>query len=185
MSQDRIDDFLQKVKESRLSKNEEEWVAESTRTLLDELYTRVHILGLTGKIEFKPLLESFLEFKYDTMLAALSVSLLCSVFSGFEEHRDRMVMYLKGVEWDADRDVMLKTISQAGEHLRTHQDQEIARLVYGCLSSESGSVREAAYSAMLRALGIEWTEIPLPSLKYKLKVEQDVIYSYVKKFNLQ
>lgn len=137
-------------------------------------YTLLHILGAGGDEQYRQLIESFLNYKDDTMLAKLALQILCGFWGDTDRYRDYVLKFLKGVEWDDDDDCRLIAISAAGEYLRKTADPDLLRELLRIFYDEEDwpSVREGAYSALARAVGMEWGD--LPSAANKMDFYKDV-----------
>ncbi len=160
----RYDELLDRAKWGTVSRQE---IDEVVRELLDprrkaDRYTLLHILGKGGSPAFRAIVEPFLDWKEDPMLARLALQILCNYWDLTDQYIERVRQFVRGVAWDVDEDVRLAAISVAGEYLRTGSAPEILSDLLRILenSDERAIIREAAYTALARAVGRDWAELP-------------------------
>ena len=157
---DGYEDLLYRAKRSQLAPEEVEAVAQE---LLKEhsdgdSYTLLHILGKAGGVAYRPLVESFLEYREYTMLPRLALQILCEMWGEPQRYLEHIATFVRGVPWDTGDWVRLAAISIAGEYLRDHADDRLlAELVRLCTADgEREIVRRTAYEALARAVGRGW-----------------------------
>jgi hypothetical protein len=157
-------ELLDRAKGGQLSREELDGVAaallshETTR----DAYTLIHILGRGGATWHEELVAGFLNSPHDPMLARIALQVLCSHWGLAKSYRDSLATFALRVPWDTDDDVRLVGLSQSGELIRTSPDAALTRILLDTFRdpSEEDIVRDAAYSALARASGREWSEIP-------------------------
>jgi hypothetical protein len=152
---------------------------------LDSLYTLVQILGKAGSPKYRKIVEPYLNNVGDPQLSALAVQVLCWHWGLAGEYRDKLLRFLKGVEWDVDGYVRLQTISSVGEHLRVNSDVELLQMIFRIFSedSERPLIRSAAYFSLCRSDGKEWRDIPPASrvVDFLTEIDQEVLKRVARK----
>lgn len=178
-----LDDLLEEAKWGRLTEEEIQYVASQIKECKPadsrNLYTLLHILGKATAgnpmaAQYRNLVEGFLVYPSDSMISRIAFVVLCNYWDLDKEYLPQMKAFIRGVDWDDD-DVRLVAISSAGEYLRKTFDRDLLELLIqtfegnSCSSREGLEVedvaRETAYSALARADGREWDQIPPPSLQ--------------------
>ncbi len=162
------DDLLSRAKRGLLSPGEVQSTTEELRrTPADSqrAYQALHILGLMGATEHRALVESYLESPRDPMLARIALVVLCNHWGLAEDYRDALEAFVRGVAWDEEDDVRLVAISAAGELSRETGDLGLIGVLLSVATDGQQRVllREAATSALARATGVQWEEIPSPA----------------------
>ena len=155
--------LLDKAKWERLDSEELEFVV-SRIEFPDgyDLYTLLHILGRGGSRDHRYIVEKFLEYKADPLIAALSLRILCTFWGLTRDYLDWVKRYVDGEDWDRDDEVKLQCLSIAGEYLRTDEDRSLLASLLDTYedNSEFNAIRGAAYFALARAAGKRWEQLP-------------------------
>jgi len=140
-----------------------------------DLYQLLHILGRAGSPAYKAQVEKFLHCPDDPQRSALVLKILCRWWGLFDQYRNDVMAFLRGVDWDDWGYVRLQALSLAGEHLREHQDNEMLRIVYQTYADRSHRplLRSAAYSALCRSEGLAWADLPSAAQVIDLSKEVD------------
>lgn len=165
-----LDQLLEKAKWSCLTSQELSEVAQRIEKSDDsnthELYTLLHIIGKDPHgIHYRSLIEKYLIFPKDPMIARLALMILCNYWDLTEAYLEILIIYLKGVDWDSFEDVRLIAISSAGEYVQKTKNKELVRLILQIYENQQEEIltRCVAYGALLRCIGLEWIEIPSPA----------------------
>jgi hypothetical protein len=171
-----LDDLLWRSESGEISPSE---VAEVAATLAaseasEDAYTLLLILGKSGAVQHRSVVERWLPCLEDPMMARLALQVLCNYWDETPRYLPWVLKGLRRLSWDTEDVVRLAAISIAGEYLRNGQDQELLRLLMDTFESlgERLTVREAAYSALCRAAGRSWRDIP--SAARHMDFERDV-----------
>lgn len=171
------DELLERAKQGHLSSHEVSEVAAELAggAPATDRYTLLHILGRSGDTAYRPLVESFLICKADPMLSRLALQILCDYWGYSELYLERVREFVNGVSWDTEEDVRQIAIAIVGEYLRAHSEPALLRELLTIFENEgeSQSMREAAYFALSRATGREWTQIPPASRPLDLATGTD------------
>jgi hypothetical protein len=141
-----------------------------------DAYTLLHILGVAKRTEHRPLVRSFLDERGDPEVAGMALDVLFSHWGAVSAAEVlRLRDFLAGVPWDRDGDLRLKATSLAGEYLRVTNDRPLLRLLVDIWNrpTEDPILRQAAYSACARAVGIPWRSIPAASRQMDFKRDVD------------
>jgi hypothetical protein len=144
-----------------------------------DLYSLLEILGRSGSLKYRSLMERYLHCRSDPQLSALVLTALCRWWGLVEEYRNELIAFMNGVDWDSEGYTRIQAILIAGEFLRKKQDGEMLRIIYGTFSNEKERplIRSAAYFALCRSDGQEWRDIPPASriLDFSREVDCDLI----------
>lgn len=169
---------------------ERAWEGTLTAEELDEVAARLErggpeesryglllVLGRAGRpaFRYRGLVERFLESPDDPMLAVAALEVLSDDWNETERYRDEVLGFLRGADWDKEREVLGKAISHAGEHLREHDDADFLRELVRLFESEEEDLleRETAYRALCRAAGRDYGDTPLASRHLDWETEID------------
>ncbi len=170
-------DLLDRAKSGALSPEEIDEVAEALQAEKAgrDPYTLIHILGRSGAIRYRGLVERFLDCRSDPMLVRLALQVLCSHWNLAAEYEDALVRFAEGVDWDGEEEVRLVALSAAGELLRHGQSERLKHLLARVFTDSSASqmARQAAYFALARASGKAWRDLPPASRVLDLETETD------------
>jgi hypothetical protein len=138
-------------------------------------YTLIHILGRSGACRYRALVEQFLEFSTDPMVARIALQVLCSHWNLVADYEEAILRFARGVEWDIDEEVRQAAISAAGELLRNAPAEELKHLLAAIFMNhqESQPSRQAAYFALARAHGRSWADLPPADRTLDLDLQTD------------
>jgi hypothetical protein len=116
------------------------------------LYSLIHRLGKTGMnhidpIPYKKLIESFLFYPTAPMISAIALRTLCNYWECTEQYLDKVILFVKGVEWDKDEQVRLIAMSIAGRFCRHKPNQELFESLIDVFENpwEDNFMRSLAY----------------------------------------
>lgn len=161
LSKQRLHRLLHRAKRASVTDQELDEVAAAVHDAHPELYTLLHILGRCGRPADEEIVARYTGFVPDAQIAALALGLVCSQWGRCRAYRETIRSYLRSVSWDHDDDLRLKSISVAGECLRDEFDEETVRELLNIFStSRDPLIRNAAYSALMRAFGKPYSDIP-------------------------
>ena len=139
--------------------------------LMDQAYALVHLISKAGLKQFAYLIEPYLEAK-DSLLVALVLETLCLQWKEREGYIERVIDFALGSGWDEDEDVRETALKILGEYLRetlpasggrpAEKPRRVLELLLSTVqdSEVSDACRQSAYSALSRAAGKEWEELP-------------------------
>lgn len=132
-------------------------------------YTLLHILGRAEAKQYEDLISSYLEYKDDPMLVALSLRILCLYWNLADKYIDVLNKHISGLDWDTDNHVQLMSISIAGEYIHHGgKNQEVLRAILSQYRvSHEKIVRETSYSALCRAIGLDHLSVIEEEKRYK------------------
>lgn len=126
-------------------------------------YDVLFVIGKAGDTRYEDLVASCMDSPDDPMLARLAIQILGNWWGIGARHTVRIREFVLGVPWDVETGgyVRAVAITSAGRIVREHADlQLLAALLQVFDHDESGDMRRQAYSALLRAAGLEWSMIP-------------------------
>jgi hypothetical protein len=179
-----FNDLLDRAKQGDLSDREVDAVAAALERAdpSEDPYTLLHILGISRAQRHRPLVERYLRWFDDPMLARLALQILCSHWGETREHLDYVRSFVSGDPRDPGDDVRIAAIAIAGEHLRNHQDRELIAMLIGIFDAPTAPqiVRESAYFALARASGLDRKEMPSAARHFDL--ERDVRLDVINRF---
>lgn len=166
-------DLLESAKSRKISRSEIDEVAKKISEISKEdsrlLYTLIHILGRAEAIKYKKLIEPFLYYPSNPNIAKITLQSLCTYWDLTAEYLDDVKMFIQGVEWDDLDDVRIVAISIAGEFLRKTPNKELLALLVDVFEGNNDEIKPAenaaliqscAYSAIARAMGKDYNQIP-------------------------
>ena len=159
--------------------NIEQWELERVVRCLEtkscDTYEALLVIGRAGAIQYRSLIEKYLEARDNPMLARLALMILCRYWNLTIEYKSKLEEFLRRVDWDTEEDVRLLAISIAGSLLTSHPDRGLLRLLIRIFRdpSELQLVRETAYCALGEAAGKIPSELPRASRRLDLEHELD------------
>jgi hypothetical protein len=138
-------------------------------------YTLLHIIGRSGDRSRRALVEKYLHWPQDPMLARLALQIVCGYWGDIERYLDQVLEFVKGVDWDDENDVRQVAISNAGEYLRTQSHTELLQRLLDIVrdGNESPTIRADAYFALSRAVGRDWKDLPNAAHVFDVEKEAD------------
>jgi hypothetical protein len=177
------EDLLSRAKDKTLTRDEYDQVFEALlrAETVNEKYTLLHVLGHSGDERYRATIEGFLACE-DASLARLALQILCDFWGDVPRYIHAVDKFIDGSPFDVDGELRQAAVSIAGEYLRHNEDPAIARKIASLYDDarEDVVVRGGAYTAMLRAIGWDWGQIPSPAKL--LHLEENVDHSAVKLF---
>ncbi|MHB0961178.1 MAG: hypothetical protein ACYC0X_33920 [Pirellulaceae bacterium] len=179
-----IESLLAKATAGKLTQDESQFAAEVALSRSGDAYTATMILGRAFATEHRHILESLLRSPSDPMLARGAVYALCQCWDDTAKYLPEIIAFCRKVAWDEDDDVRLIALSCGGEFLRRYWNQELAECLACVAENESDDiVRNAARTAIARAMGLEHHQIPSPNrlLDKSPSVMEDALQSFHKR----
>jgi len=116
----------------------------------------LEILGRAGAVEERAVVERFLDEHEDPSLVEAALHVLCDHWQLTADYLGRLQRFVEGEPWDEDSDVQLVALGSAGEFLREQRERRLLFALINVLDSNDGVIRNAAYSALGRAMGRDW-----------------------------
>jgi len=168
--------LLERAKAGKISSTEIDTVAKKLKSDegTEDSYTLLHILGVASATKYEMEVVRYLHCSTDPMVARMALQVLSNHWDKASRYRDEIEAFVRGVAWDEEDDVRLAAISIAGELSRT-SDKKLVSLLASIFSDmqQRQIVRQAAYFALARALGLNWDELPPASRKLDLESATD------------
>ena len=154
-----IDELLEEAKWGQLTQEELDYVVnrikESRNKEDPNLYTLIYILGKSGAVEYRKLIENFVYYPTNPDIAYVAFSALVNYMDLLEDYIKEVRIFLKGVAWDEDERVRIAAIGAAGRYLTGYEDKEflaeLIRIFYDL--NEDDTTRSSAYTALADAVG--------------------------------
>lgn len=164
-------ELLEIAKWGKLAPDEIDYVAQQLLESNDDLYDLIYILGRAEAVQYRNLIEPFLDHPEDPMISKIALKSLCTYWDLTGEYLDELKMFINGVDWDDFDDVRLSAIGIAGEYLRSTSNPELLHILINLFENLGTStllknaenpelVRSCAYYAIARAMGKEYNQIP-------------------------
>lgn len=127
-------------------------------------YDALFVIGKSNATAYRSIVEEYLDASEEPMLARLALQILADWWGPPNQYRDQIARFVDGVDWDLHDGsyVRLIAMSAAGELLRNHDDPGLLRGLLAVFDDADlpDLVREQSYSAIARAEGRSWAEIP-------------------------
>ena len=163
-----LDDLLEEAKWGQLTDEELTYVVnrikekrkKKDRSPDRDLYTLLHILGKSGAVEYRDLVESFLHYPSWPAISSMALRTLVSYWDLMEDYLREIKLFVRGVDWDDD-DVRIVAVSAAGRYLTGYQDKELLKLLIDIFvnTNEPDYIRQGAYRALADAVGRDWRDL--------------------------
>jgi hypothetical protein len=166
MTSSKFHELVARAKQGRVTLAERDELKRALPSLSEgeEIYDALFVIGKAGGPEDAAIMEHYLDYPGDPMLTRLALQVLCNWWGLQREYRTELLRFVAGVKWDLEDGgyVRLVAISATGELAReSHDRPAIAALMTVYASDgEPDAFRRAAYSALLRAAGKAWAEVP-------------------------
>src|SRR4051812_19227296 len=112
-------ELIEKATTGSLEQDELEAVVECLQTNTCPRYEALLVIGRSGAVQYRDLVESYLDTREDPMLARLALMILCRYWHLSSEYQEQLEAFARGVEWDESDDIRLLAISILGTFLAT------------------------------------------------------------------
>ena len=163
-----LDELLEEAKWGQLTDEELTYVVnrikekrkKKDRSPDRDLYTLLYILGKSGAVEYRDLVESFLHYPSWPWISSMALRTLVSYWDLMEDYLREIKLFVKGVDWDDDH-VRIVAVSAAGRYLTGYQDKELLKLLIDIFvnTNEPDYIRQGAYEALADAVGRDWRDL--------------------------
>lgn len=139
------------------------------------IYQGLLVIGRADARDYRELVEQFLCFRSDPMIARLALLVLCGYWNMAAEYLHVLRQFIQKVDWDPDDDVRLMAMSCAGEFLRTSLNKSLMQDVLEVFQREGEpqTVREVAYRSLARAVGMAYNDLPSAARHFDLNRDTD------------
>ena len=177
-----LQSILVKAKDGTVSDAEFQYVRQIVQSRdieKGDLYTALHVLGLTTGPESEDLVRPYLGFSHDRMVARLALQILYGYWGIYERSAHDAQRFLAGVDWDADGDVRQMAVELSVPLLR---EAATSKVTAGLLlrvaedEAESPVLRADAIRALAGGLWYPRADLPRsggkpkPDSKWSLEV---------------
>lgn len=157
--------LLGKAKDGTLRAEELQFVQQVVRDgdRRDNLYTAIHILGISGNRESAELVEPYLRCPDDPMLSRISLEVLCGYWGLSDKYLADVREFMAGVAWDEDFDVRQTAIGLAGRFAGNgHDSQDLGRRLLSLAEDDQDDplMRESAVRALAVSIGDPRDSLP-------------------------
>jgi hypothetical protein len=181
MTSDELSSLLEKAVEGLVTPKE---VAEAAENLAASTSPReqrilLRVLGESGALDFRDSVEALLHTD-NAVVASAALQVLCEDWNLTSEYLD-FIRPLIATEAgsrhrreDEDQANLRTTaIQAAGEYLRQERDSDLLSVLLHVFENDTEDVfvREEAYSALVRAVGLDWP--PTTSLGFRFETDVD------------
>lgn len=174
-----MDELITKATEGTLLRQELEEVVKCLADGTCDSYDALLIIGRSGAVEYRELVERYLAASDDPMLARLALMILGHYWGLASEYKAEVEAFVRKVPWDPDDDVRLLAINVVGTLLAEQEDCHFIRMMTGLFRDEHERqiVREASYCALALAAGKSLLELPSAARHFDLvrDVDPDVM----------
>jgi hypothetical protein len=155
MTDQTIRDLVQKAQAGTITDEEVAWAADMLRQGGGG-YNRYDLLEIIGSgfgTQYEALVASFLNWSEDSWMNRLALQILCNRWGLSAKYVEEIRRFMASAPRDVNDDVRLVAISQAGEHLRAHQDDDLLRRLWE-VAHGRGPRREVT-EADIEVFGVE------------------------------
>ncbi len=141
----------------------------------DNPYMLLHILGHYGDPQWTSLVERYVDYPQDAMVASMALQVL-DQWGRVGEYLPWVRRLVAGMTWDEEGYARLAAIDAAGDYLRSADDPALLRDIIGIFENEAEKsiMRQAAYTAIGIAVGRARREMPPPSLHFDFHRDVDL-----------
>lgn len=163
--------LVARATQGQLSAQELQQVAQGMLTGRSDPYEALLIIGRAGATQYRSLVEKYLDFRDDPMLARLALQVLCRYWGLATEYVETIERFICKVDWDREDDVRLMAIDCAGSIVADSKNSRLISLLLKIFrdSGERQIVREAAYGSLALAAGKTLNELPAASRHFYLQ----------------
>lgn len=167
-------ELIDKATHGLLSPSELQDVVRCLEANTCNAYQALLVIGRADAVQYRELVEKYLNASYDPMLARLALMILCRYWKLTSEYRDTFEGFVCGVPWDVEEGVRLLAVSISGDFLVHHNDNKMLEHIIRIFRDpkEEQTLREAAYCSLGIASGK--TPLELLSAARHFDLERDV-----------
>ena len=175
--------LIKKANSGEISDREVQCVYEALINDDEEAYDLLLIIGRANALKYRPLVEEYLKFEDDPMLARLSLQILCRYWGLASEYIKELCDFIAGVDWDEDEDVRDMAISCASEVFKVEKNPQLVKHIYDVFNNVEEDLlsRGAAYESLAILKGISASELPQPM---HFNIDSDVTPSVIENAEL-
>lgn len=168
--------LVAKATQGQLSVRELQQIAQDLASGHADPYEALLVIGRANAKQHRDLVEKYLEYREDPMLARLALQVLCRYWGLTAEYEEAVEQFVRKVDWDEDDDVRLMAIDCAGSLLADNKAPRLLSLLLKVFrdNSERQIVREAAYCSLAIAAGKRIEELPTASRHFDLENDVDL-----------
>jgi hypothetical protein len=167
--------LVARATQGRLSARELEQVAQGLTSGNADPYEALLVIGRANAKQHRGLVDRYLQYREDPMLARLALQILCRYWGLAAEYQETLEQFARKVDWDTDDDVRLMAIDCAGPLLAENKAPGLLSLLLQVFhdDTERQIVREAAYCSLALAAGKRLEELPASSRHFDLEHDVD------------
>lgn len=154
-----LNELLVKARSDRLSDRELKLVKNiihSGDSRSGDMYTALHILGVSAGPESSNLVEPYLHYPEDPMISRMAMEVLLGYWGLRKGYEDVLKEFMTGVTWDDEYDVRQAAIGFAGRFASDGEDRaDLTKRLLDIADDESDDelMREEAVRALAVAVG--------------------------------
>jgi hypothetical protein len=175
-------DLLDEAKCGKLTSEEILYVAEKVKAANPgdntDLYRLLFILGLSGAMQYRELVESYLYYPADPMVSGMALKVLFRYWrSDAQRYLPTLKAFIKGVSWDDDDDLRLAAVHCTSNFLKKTPEKELFQLLLDLYETsnatllkttrgeQSGERTDAkfwldvSFTELARAVGKGWEDL--------------------------
>lgn len=167
--------LIAKAEQGKLSTGELQQIAQELISGDADPYEALLVIGRAGAMQYRSVVDGYLQFHDDPMLARLALQVLCRYWGLAGEYLEEIICFVRKVDWDEDDDIRLMAIDCAGSLLVEQRSSRLLSLLLQIFRdhSERQIVREAAYCSLALATGKRLDELPTASRHFDLEHDVD------------
>ncbi len=175
------DDYLAKATNGKLSPKEIKDLSEAIQNETGDVYTLLLALGRAEAFQHQAVVEKFLVYPDNPMMARLALQILCKYWDRGQNYLEHIKGAADGFTWDDEDDVRLMAISCLGYVFTQNKKVDLLRSLYEMWKDEAADrmVRESSYLAMGEALGYSPSQLPPASRHFD--VNKDIDHELIRK----
>ncbi|MBZ0216547.1 MAG: hypothetical protein K8F25_08345 [Fimbriimonadaceae bacterium] len=160
MTRDELKKLVSKAEQGELTEQEARLIALDLSDS-SQLYLRLFALGRSMLPEFIPVFEQYLYHRENLDVASLALEFLF-IYHQRTEHLEVVCEFIDGVDWDRDGALKRSGLWRAGQYLHTNFNRDLLEKVIEAFDNSSDTaLRDVAHTALLRAAGLDWNDIPI------------------------
>jgi len=147
--------MVKRAQAGTLTDNEVAWAADMLRQGGGghDRWDLLEIVSNRYSDQYEELVASFLEYPPDPWASRIALQILCNRWGLADKYVETIRQFLAGIPWDNDGDVRDVAISEAGEYLREHDDEDLLRRLWDI--AHGRGPRMAVTEEWIEAFGAE------------------------------